>query len=151
MNEPFKIVRLKMPEVDLFQELVQLLNAVFEEGNTVASKNQLKKLLSKSNFHAVAAIKGNKIVGGLTAYELERYYTDKSELYIYDIAIQAELQKQGIGKALINHLKEYATQNEIEAIFVQAYSEDKQAVKFYESTIGKGEKVNDFTIEIKAT
>jgi aminoglycoside 3-N-acetyltransferase I len=151
MKNSFKISRIQENDTKRFIEFVELLNEVFEEPNKVASKRQLKKLLSRRDFHAVVAIKEDKIIGGLTAYELERYYTDKSELYIYDIAVKTELHNQGIGKELINYLKDYSTNNGIETIFVEAHSEDEQAVKFYESTFGKSEKVDHFNFEIETT
>ncbi len=149
MKNNFKISRIQENDIERFIELVELLNEVFKEPNKVASEKQLKKLLNKPDFHAIVAIKEGIIIGGLTAYELERYYTDKVELYIYDIAVKTELHNQGIGKGLIDYLKDYSTKNGIETIFVEAHSEDEQAVKFYQSTFGKGEKVDHFNFEIK--
>lgn len=151
VKNSFKISRIQENEIERFIELVELLNEVFEESNKVATERQLKKLLKKHDFHAIAAIKEGKIIGGLTAYELAQYYTDKSELYIYDIAVKKELHNQGIGKELIAYVKDYSTKNGIESIFVEAHSEDEQAVKFYQSTFGKGEKVDLFNFEIKTT
>ncbi|MGY6647578.1 GNAT family N-acetyltransferase [Wenyingzhuangia sp. IMCC45574] len=138
-------------DTEPFIELVKLMNEVFEEPNKVATERHLKKLLNKTDFYAFVAIKENKVVGGLTAYELEKYNTDKSELYIYDIAVKVEFQNQGVGKKLINHLKDYSKNNGIETIFVEAHSGDEQAVKFYESTFGKSEKVAHFNFEINTT
>ncbi len=149
MQNSYKISRIQANDIGQFIELIDLLNEVFEESSKVASEKQLKKLLQKPEFHAISVIKEDKIIGGLTAYELERYYTDKSELYIYDMAVKKELHNQGIGKALIAFLKDYSTKNGMESIFVQAHTADKQAVKFYESTFGKGEKVDFFNFEIK--
>ena len=151
MENSFRISRIQGNDVEQFIELIELLNEVFEEPSKVASERQLKKLLNKPDFHAIAVFKEDKIIGGLTAYKLEQYYTDKSELYIYEIAVEKELHNQGIGKELIAYLKDYSTKNGIETIFVESHSEDKQAVKFYESTFGKGEKVDHFNFEIKTT
>lgn len=151
MKKNIKISRIQENEITRFIELVALLNEVFEESNKVASENQLKKLLKDPGFYAITAIKEDKIIGGLTAYKLEKYYTDKSELYIYDIAVNVELQNQGIGRTLIDYLKNYSLNNGIETIFVEAHSEDKQAIKFYESTFGKGEKVDHFSFEINTS
>ena len=145
------ISRIQANDFKRLIELVELLNEVFEEPSNVASERELKKLLNKADFYAIVAIKEDKVIGGLTAYELKRYYTDKSELYIYDIAVKKELHNQGIGKKLINHLKDYSMKNGIEEIFVEAHSDDEQAVKFYESTFGKSEKVDHFSFEIKTT
>lgn len=151
MEDKFKISRLRENDLLLFIKLVELLNEVFEEYYTVASKERLKKLLSKSEFYAIVIVKNDAIVGGLTAYELQRYYNDKSELYIYDMAVKTELHNQGLGKALINYLKDYGALKGIQTIFVEAHSEDIQAVKFYESTFGKSEKVDHFNFELKVT
>lgn len=151
MKNSFKISRIQENDIKRFIELIELLNEVFEEPNQVASERHIKKLLNKPDFYAIVAIKEGRILGGLTAYELERYYTDKSELYIYDIAVKTEFHNQGIGKALIHYLKDYSMNNDIETIFVEAHSEDTQAVKFYESTFGKAEKVDHFNFEVKTT
>ncbi|MGB3151669.1 MAG: GNAT family N-acetyltransferase [Maribacter sp.] len=151
MKNSFEILRLQGSHIEQFIELVELFNEVFEEPSKVASEKQLKKILNRPDFHVIVALKENKIVGGLTAYELERYYSDKCELYIYDIAVKIALHNQGIGKELIGYLKDYSWENGIEAILVEAHSEDEQAVKFYESTFGKSEKVDHFIFEIKTT
>ncbi len=149
MKNEFKILKLQENNLELFMEFVVLLTEVFDEYHTVASKKHLTKLLAKPDFNAIVVIKDNTVVGGLTAYELERYYNDKSELYIYDIAVKPELHNQGIGKKLIEFLKNYSVKKGIEMIFVEAHSEDEQAVKFYESTFGKSEKVDHFNFEVK--
>jgi len=149
MKNKFKISKIQENNIEQFIELIELLNEVFEEPNRIATEKQLKKLLKQPGFHAIVAISEDRIIGGLTAYELEQYYYDKSELYIYDIAVKAELQNQRIGKILIDYLKKYSMNNGVQTIFVDAHSEDEQAVKFYESTFGKGENVEHFNFEIK--
>ena len=151
MKSVLEILRIQGNDLERFIELVELLNEVFEEPNKVASERQLRELLSKPDFLAIAIINENKVIGGLTGYELQRYYTDKSELYIYDIAVKTEFQNQGIGKKLIDYVKDYSIKNGIEGVFVEAHSEDEQAVKFYESTFGNSEKVDHFNFEIKTT
>lgn len=149
MEDNLKITRIEENNVVRFRELVTLLNKVFEEPHKVASDNQLQQLLNDPKFYVIVATKNEKVIGGLTAYELPRYYTNKSELYIYDIAVKTEFQNQGIGKKLIGYTKDHATKNGIEGIFVDAHSEDEQAVKFYETTLGQSEKVDHFNFEIK--
>ncbi len=149
MTRPFKIHRLEVGDLKKMQSLVALLNEVFEEYHSVGSDKQLEKLLSNPDFHAIVAIEDDIIVGGVTVYEMARYYSDKSELYIYDIAVKTELQNKGIGKKLLDFLKAYGRENNIETIFVEALSDEDQAVKFYESTFGKREKVDHFNFEIK--
>ncbi|MEM7483939.1 MAG: GNAT family N-acetyltransferase [Bacteroidota bacterium] len=149
MKEKIQTIRLSSMDLSLFKKLITLLNEVFEEYNTIASDAHLQKLIARPEFYAVVAISNDLIIGGLTAYELQNYYTDKSELYLYDIAVRSKFQNKGVGKQLIQHLKELSSKNNISTIFVDAHSEDKQAVTFYESVFGVSEKVDHFNIEIK--
>lgn len=149
MKETFKILRLQKSDLQSMEKLIELFSEVFEEEHTIASKSQLEKLLSKRSFFALVAIEEREVVGGLTAYEMEQYYRDSSELYIYDIAVKESHQNQGIGKKLVSSLKEYALKNGIETIFVEAYSDDANAVKFYESTFGTSEKIDHFNLDIR--
>lgn len=145
-KEEIQILRLDKSNLELLIRLVELFNEIFDEYHTIASKNHLVSLLQKPAFYGVVAIKNDIVIGGLTAYEFQKYYTDKSELYIYDIAVKAAFHNQGIGKKLINHLKSNSVG--VETIFVDAHSEDIQAVKFYESVFGPSEKVDHFTFDI---
>ena len=106
------------------------------------------KLLSNTNFIAIAAFRENEIVGGLTAYELSMYYSDNSEIFLYDLAVKPEYQRMGIGKRLIHHLREYCVKNGIDEFFVLAHAEDEHAVEFYRSTGGKSEKVVNFLYNV---
>ncbi len=150
MKSCIEIIKLQQHECALFQNLIELFNEVFEESSKVASKNQLQKLLDKNDFHAFAAIEDDKIIGGITAYELDQYYEDESELYIYDMAVKTEFHNQGIGKALMKQLKDYAKENGIKSILVQAASDEEQAVQFYKSTLGTFENVSLFYLNMKS-
>jgi aminoglycoside 3-N-acetyltransferase I len=149
MKEETQIIKLAKNDLSTFQKLIDLLNEVFDEYHSIASDAHLEELLKKSEFHAFAVIANNKVVAGLTAYELQKYYNDKSELYIYDIAVKTEFQNLGIGKKLIQFVKEYCFENGVQTLFVEAHSEEEQAVKFYESTFGVSEKVDHFNFEIE--
>jgi len=46
-------------------------------------------------------------------------------------------------------LKAYGLEHGIETLFVEAYSEDELAVKFYESVFGASEKIEYFNYEVK--
>lgn len=149
MKPPISISQLQNTDLDKFKQLIILFNDVFEEYHSIASNSHLENLLQNPEFYAVVVEENNTIIGGLTAYEMKRYYSDSSELYIYDMAVKTNQQNNGIGKRLIKYLKSFAAQNNIETIFVEAHSEDKQAVKFYESSIGQSEKVDHFNLDVK--
>ena len=98
-----------------------LFHEVFEMENALtANTTHLKNLLSKRSFIVYAAVYGNEVVGGLTAYQLPMYNSEGSEVYIYDIAVKAEFQRKGVGKQMLLALKYYCKQNGIKEMFVEA-------------------------------
>ena len=140
-----EVRKLTREDVSAFHSLVHLFNMVFEEDETaIGTETNLLKLLSSDHFVAMAALYENEIAGGLTAYELPMYYSENSEIFLYDLAVKTEYQRMGVGKRLIHALREYCVKNGINEFFVLAHEEDEHALEFYRSTGGKSEKVINF-------
>jgi aminoglycoside 3-N-acetyltransferase I len=79
---------------------------------------------------------------------LQKYYKAESEFFIYDLAVEPSHQRLGIATRLLEKIKEICDQREINSIFVDAHTEDVEAIKFYESLgHGQGESVTQFTIK----
>jgi len=144
---PFQIKRLTKEHLADFQALVNLFNLVFEEESNIGSATHLLKLLSSENFIVLAAFAENEVVGGLTAYELPMYYSDSSEIFLYDLAIKPEYQRRGIGKGLMQRLTAHCIQQGIKEFFVMAHAEDEHAIEFYHATGGESENVVNFLFE----
>ena len=143
--EKLEVRKLVQEDVEAFKLLIHLFNEVFEEDeHSISSESQLSKLLSDNDFVVLAAFYENKVVGGLAAYELPMYYSEHSEIFLYDLAVRAEYQRMGIGKRLLQTLREYCVKNGIMEFFVLAHEEDEHAVEFYRSTGGKRENVVNF-------
>jgi GNAT superfamily N-acetyltransferase len=53
----------------------------------------------------LVALAGEQVVGGLVAYELEKFERERRELHIYDLAVREEHRRQGIATALIGRLR----------------------------------------------
>jgi len=139
------IHRLKKHDSDTFKELVALFNKVFENKNKdIPKKSYLKKLLENPDFIVHVAMHNKKVVGGLTAFVLPKYYAKESEILLYDIAITEEFQRKGLGKLLLDSLLEHCKKNKISEVFVAAHKADKNALDFYVSTGGKAEQVVHF-------
>jgi aminoglycoside 3-N-acetyltransferase I len=146
--KPFEVRQLIQGDLPLFKSLINMFNEVFEEEEpTVGSDAHLLKLLANNGFVAIATITENNVIGGLTAYELPMVYSDHSEIFLYDMAVKPEYQRMGIGRNLIQALKEYCIKNDIKEFFVMAHEEDEHAIEFYKSTGGKSEKVVNFLYE----
>ena len=77
----------------------------------------------------------NQIIGGLTAYLLPGYQTKKSSIFIYDLGVATNFQRQGIGKKLLDSLLDYAKNHQIQDVFVDTELEDNEdALAFYQKT-----------------
>ena len=149
MNEAILILKLDSENIKHFIELIGVFEDVFEMKNfAVPDAEYLLQLLKKDNFHVFVALYDNNVVGGLTAYTLSAYYSESSTVYIYDLAVKTEFQRQGIGKMLILNINNYCKSIGVKEVFVQADLEDDYAIDFYKSTGGLPENVIHFTYSL---
>ena len=93
----------------------------------------------------LVAMKDDAIVGGLAAYELRKFEQERSEIYIYDLAVAAAHRREGIATALIQDLKKIAAARGAYVIYVQADLGDAPAIALY-SKLGAREDVFHFDI-----
>jgi aminoglycoside 3-N-acetyltransferase I len=105
----------------------------------------LESLLASDSFIALAAQRGDAVVGGLAAYVLRKFERERSEIYIYDLAVADAHRRQGIATALIATLQAEAARRGAYVIFVQADLGDDAAVALY-SKLGVREDVLHFDI-----
>jgi ribosomal protein S18 acetylase RimI-like enzyme len=105
----------------------------------------LTGLLGSPGFVAVAAIQNGAVVGGLAAYVLPKFEQARSEIYIYDLAVDEPFRRQGIATGLIDKLRAIAVARGAWVIFVQADPGDAPAVALY-SKLGAREDVLHFDI-----
>jgi aminoglycoside 3-N-acetyltransferase I len=118
---------------------------VFEEACEPLSDRYLDALLSGENFWVLAALLGDEIVGGLTAHALPMTRTESTELFIYDVAVRADRQRQGIGRQLVMGLCAAADDAGIADVFVPADTTDEPALDFYRMLGGVPTSVTMFT------
>ena len=108
----FSIRQLASDEVALMEALLTTFGKAFDEVETYSaarpSRAYLKRLLRSDYFIALAALKNDSAVGGIAAYELHKFEQQRSEIYIYDLAVAAAHRREGIATALIQKLKKIA-------------------------------------------
>lgn len=141
--------RLGNKDLNRLTALIKLYADVFEMDNFESTgPDYLNYLLKKDEIIFYTAEQGNDVVGGLTAYILPSVYSNKSEVYIYDLAIARNYQRQGIGTSLIENLKIYCKTINVHEIFVQADVVDNNALDFYRKIGGIEEDVRHFDFKI---
>ncbi len=137
--------RLTHGDRELAAKMFATMVEVFEEPAAHLSDGYIDRLLEREDFWAIAAFVGGEIVGGLTAHALLMTRAESSEIFIYDIAVRSDHQRQGIGRALITALREAAASAGISDLFVPADNDDLHAIDFYRSLGGASAAVAIFT------
>jgi aminoglycoside 3-N-acetyltransferase I len=129
----------------------QSLGKAFDEEETYCAhqpeSGYLQQLLASDSFLAIVAVEDEEVVGGLAAYELRKFEQERSEIYIYDLAVLVEHRRKGIATALIEELKREAARRSAYVIYVQADYGDGPAIALY-TKLGAREDVMHFDIEV---
>lgn len=145
--------QLTSADISILKDLLRVFGEAFGEVETyqgsVPSDDYLTRLLGKQHFIAVAAMSGEEVVGGLAAYELDKFEQDRREIYIYDLAVVEGHRRRGVATGIIRELTRIATTREVYVIYVQADQEDAPAIALYES-LGTKETVFHFDITVPA-
>lgn len=151
---PLDIRHLTPNDIPLLEELLTTFGEAFNDVDTYTAnrpgEGYLRQLLGGESFIALAALKNGAVVGGIAAYELRKFEQERSEIYIYDLAVALEHRRKGIATALIEKLKEIAAGRGAYVIFVQADTgiEDEPAIALY-TKLGKREDVLHFDIAVE--
>ncbi len=151
MPGPLAIHRLAPTDLPLARGLNALFGVAFEDletyGGDPPGDAYLAALLAKDHVTALVALSDGEVVGGLVAYELEKFERARSEIYIYDLAVAEAHRRRGIATALIEGLQEIAAERGAWVIFVQADYGDDPAIALYEK-LGEHEEVLHFDIPV---
>jgi len=143
--------RLTSSDVPLLRKLNALFGEAFGDPNTYGteppSDAYVKGLLAKEHVIVLVAMSGEDVVGGLAAYELDKFERMRREVYIYDLAVATNYRRQGIATALIERLRDIAARRAAWVIYVQADYVDAPAIALYEK-LGVREQVFHFDIGV---
>ena len=146
-----KVQRLGPGDLSSMHAMLTMFGEAFGEPETYGAARPgdayLRRLLGSERFIALAAIEGASVVGGLAAYVLDKFEQERSEVYIYDLAVAEPHRRSGIATALIEALKPIAAERGAYVIFVQADPVDAPAVALY-SKLGQREDVLHFDIAV---
>jgi aminoglycoside 3-N-acetyltransferase I len=127
----------------MMERMLTTFGEAFDEvetyGGSRPNKAYLNRLLGSEYFVAIAALNGDEVVGGLAAYELVKFEQERSEIYIYDLAVAKAHRRKGVATALILELKKIAASRGAYVIFVQADLGDEPAIALYTKLGARGD------------
>lgn len=148
-----EIRQLFQKDISLLESLNTMFGEAFDDMRSYTQKrpkhDYLAKLLDMPTFIALAAIKDGSVIGGIAAYELQKFEQERNEIYIYDLAVSSSYRRKGVATGLIEKLKAIGAERGAYVIFVQADTsiEDQPAIALY-SKLGTREDVLHFDISI---
>jgi aminoglycoside 3-N-acetyltransferase I len=154
MPEPLELRRLRPADVLRLRQLNRLFGDAFDDPETYGgeppSDAYLEGLLAKDHVVALVALERDEVIGGLVAYELDKFERARREVYIYDLAVSEAHRRRGVATALIRRLQEMAAARGAWVVFVQADYGDDPAIALYER-LGVREAVLHFDIPVART
>jgi aminoglycoside 3-N-acetyltransferase I len=148
----FEVQRIGPGGVALFRKLNALFSEAFDAPEDYASAPPtdayLEDLLGKEHIIPLVAIAEGEVIGGLVAYELDKFEQMRREIYIYDLATAEPHRRSGIATALIERLRKIAASRGGWVVYVQADYGDDPAVALY-TKLGTREDVMHFDIAVE--
>lgn len=111
------------------------MNRDFREG--FAEENSLRAFLSSPDCWLFAAMLENRIIGFAYGYALQRMNTGRKMLYIHEVGVLDDYQRQGIGTQMLMKLKEACAAENYCKIFLTCYQNNVGANALYRKAGGK--------------
>ncbi len=134
--DPYSYRRLSALDVEPFKELLEVFGVAFGEVQRhltyIPDESHVRSLLARPHIIVLVCEHEEKVVGGLVAYEHEKFENKASEIYIYDLAVEKSHRRRGIATRLIEEIRAIGRERGARGIFVQAERGDRTAIKLYE-------------------
>ncbi|HTQ04444.1 MAG TPA: AAC(3)-I family aminoglycoside N-acetyltransferase [Polyangiaceae bacterium] len=145
----YSFERLTAADAPDFTALLRVFGDAFGDaetyGGAVPSPAYLSGFLGRPQNVVLVGKSGGEVVGGLVAYVLEKFERERSEIYIYDLAVAEAHRRRGIARNLIELLRSVSRELGAYVIYVQADYGDDAAIALYTS-LGTREDVMHFDI-----
>lgn len=145
------IHRLVSGDYQHFDAMLDLFAEAFDDPESYSSARPTpdyrQALLARTDVVALVALAGENVVGALVAYELPKFEQERSEFYIYDLAVAEKWRRCGVATTMIDDLKSIAKTNGGWVIYVQADYGDEPAVALY-TKLGTREDVMHFDLSL---
>ncbi len=137
----FEIKKLAFDEVALAKELIKVFGFDEESEHQIFSSDEyIRKMLERDDFHVIVALENDQLIGGLTAYEMRMFKRETTEIFLYEIEVAEDQRQKGIGKALIEFLKQICAEKGIVEMFVGTEKNNFPARKLYAATGGNADE-----------
>jgi len=129
------IVHCNLNHVDLAVNAMKTIKcAVDNIPVELATLTAMQLFLANPLNYLLVAVEGERALGYLFAYELQRPDREQSMMFLYDITVLDEYRKKGVGTALVEQLKALCSNKYIMKMFVPTSRSNIPAVSLYQKT-----------------
>ena len=129
--------RLTMKDVGAMRHVNALFADVFQMPDEYLGKqptdDYLRNWLADTHNIALVAMQDDVVVGALAGYLLQKFEQQRSELFVYDLAVRKDLQRLGVGTKLMQAVRIEARKLGAYVVFLEADFDDIDAIAFYRS------------------
>jgi len=129
-------------------QFVRQINQLLDKG-TVWDEEQWKKFLENPDNALFVAFWNGDAAGFLTAHRLQRFDKRKAEILLYEIGIDENFRRKGIGKALIEIVKSWGKEVGADEVWVLTNKSNVAANALYKSAGGAPENPDDIMYVFK--
>jgi len=129
------VVHCSLNDVDLAVNAMKTIKcAVDNLPVELATPAAMHVFLANPLNYLLVAVEGEKALGYLFAYELQRPDREQAMMFLYDITVLDEYRKKGVGTALIEQLKTMCNNKHIMKMFVPTNRSNTAAMNLYQKT-----------------
>lgn len=147
-----RICRLTPEGARHFAAMLDLFGTVFEDAATYGARRPgpayVTQLLANPAFVTLVALEEGCVVGALAAYELAKFEQERSEFYIYDLAVAENAPAAGHRHSPDRRPLRHCQRAGAWVVMVQADQGDEAAIGLY-TKLGVREEVLHFDIPVE--
>lgn len=149
----YSLRTLKPDDIKSMRAMLNMFGKAFRDVATYSdhqpSTAYLERLLGSETFIALAAFEDDAVVGGIAAYVLPKFEQERTEIYIYDLAVSESHRRKGIAEAMLKEMQKIGALRGAYVVFVQADHGDEPAIALY-TKVGIGGEVLHFDLAISS-
>lgn len=148
---PYKLRRLGGADLPAMRGLLALYAEAFEMPGEYLDRQPdddwLGHLLQRPDFIClIAELENGQIVGGLSAYLLQKFEQPRQEIFIYDLAVAEAWRRRGIASQMLGWVSREAEQLGAWVIIIEAEEGDEPAIQLYRKLASSEEIAHHFNL-----
>ncbi len=150
-SAPRKLRRLSGADLPAMRGLLALYAEAFEMPAEYLDKQPdddwLGHLLQRPDFISlIAEREDGQIIGGLSAYLLQKFEQPRQEIFIYDLAVAEAWRRRGVASQMLGWMCREADRLGAWVIIIEAEKGDEPAIQLYRKMASSEEMAHHFNL-----